>query len=465
MNPDSKSKIIMKRLLIFVPVIIAVAVVTVMVRNQKEPRKKAAAEVPRQVRTIRLAPVEVVPRAIGYGYAEPGQVWQVVPEVSGKIVEVSPGFKKGNFVRKGEVLVRIDPTDYELTVNRMAINIESLDAQLDELARKENNYRASLKIQKTLLNLKQKELARNQQAMETNSISSSALDQSVMNYQIQLAQVQEIENSMALIPASRKALEADLKYGSVQLKEARVNLTRTEITAPFDCRITETTAEAGQYIRQGSAIASADGIARAEINARISLEAMRRVVGASGKPQITSTAKTMDRIKMDAVKKHLGLTARVRLVNNLTKAVWDADFTRTDASLDAQTRTVGIIVAVDDPYGIVIFGQRPPLVRNMFCEVTISGCPLTAQIVVPRSALHDGRIYVVDGENRLRRREVSVAFTQSDFAVIRDGLAAGEQVVVSDVMPAVEGMLLAAQEDEELSRRLTAQAGGLTSIQ
>lgn len=120
---------------------------------------------------------------------------------------------------------------------------------------------------------------------------------------------------------------------------------------------------------------------------------------------------------------------------------------------------------MDDPYGIVIFGQRPPLVRNMFCEVTISGCPLTAQIVVPRSALHDGRIYVVDGENRLRRREVSVAFTQSDFAVIRDGLAAGEQVVVFDVMPAVEGMLLAAQEDEELSRRLTAQAGGLTSIQ
>jgi RND family efflux transporter MFP subunit len=464
MNPDKKRKEIIKRLLILVPVAIALAVVIMMVRNQKGPQKKEAAELSRKVRTITLQPADVLPRAIGYGYVEPGQVWQVVPEVSGKIVEVSPTFKKGGFVRAGVVLVRIDPTDYELTVNRMAANFESIKAQLDELDSREKNYQTSLKIQQDLLDLKQKEWERNQQAMKTRSISNSALDKSLMDYQSQLAQVQEIENSIALIPASRKALKAELKATQVQLEEASVDLKRTEIVAPFNCRITETSAEIGQYVQQGSTIASADGTNRAEITAQLPLESMQKLIAEVDNEPITATAETMDRIQMDKIRDRFGLKVKVRLVNAHEKAVWDADFTRTDATLDAQTRTLGVIIAVDDPYGLIIIGQRPPLVRNMFCEVEVSGRPIAAQIVIPRAALHDGRVYVVDEESRLRRRPVDVAFTQSDFAVIREGLAAGEQVVVSDVMPAVEGMLLAPREDVAMRERLMAQAAGQTNV-
>jgi len=464
MNPENKRKEIIKRLLIIVPVAIALAVLIIMVRNQKGPQKKEVTELSRKVRTIILQPVDVVPRAIGYGYVEPGQVWQVVPEVSGKIVEVSPTFKKGSFVRAGEVLVRIDPTDYELTVNRMAANIESIDAQLDELDSREKNYRTSLKIQQDLLELKQKELARNQQAMETRSISSSALDRSLMDYKNQLAQVQEIENSIALIPTSRKALKAELKATRVQLEEAQVDLKRTEIVAPFNCRITETNAEIGQYVQQGSTIASADGTNRAEITAQLPLESFVKLLAGVDDEPITATAETMDRIRMDAIRDRFGLKVKVRLVNAQDRAVWDADFTRTDATLDAQTRTLGVIIAVDKPYGLITIGQRPPLVRNMFLEVEVSGRPIAEQIVIPRASLHDGRVYVVDEENRLRQRLVDVAFTQSDFAVIREGLAAGEQVVVSDVMPAVEGMLLAPQEDVAIRERLMAQASGQTNV-
>jgi RND family efflux transporter MFP subunit len=464
MNSNEKRKEIIKRLLILVPVAIAAVVVIMMVRNQKGPQKKAATEVSRKVRTIFLQSVDVVPRAIGYGYVEPGQVWQVVPEVSGKIVAVSPAFKKGSFVRAGEVLVRIEPTDYELTVNRMAANIESFKAQLDELDSREKNYRTSLKIQQDLLQLKQKEWERNQQLMKTRSISSSALDRSLMDYQSQLAQVQEIKNSIALIPTTRKALKAELKVTQIQLEEAQVDLKRTEIAAPFNCRITETSAEIGQYVQQGSTIASADGTNRAEITAQLPLESMQKLIAEVDDNSITATAETMDRIRMDAIRDRFGLKVKVRLVNAHDRAVWDADFTRTDATLDAQTRTLGVIIAVDNPYGLIIIGQRPPLVRNMFCEVEVSGRSIAEQIVIPRSALHDGWVYVVDGENRLRRRSVDVAFTQSDFAIIRKGLAVGEQVVVSDVMPAVEGMLLAPQEDIAIRERLIVQAAGLTDV-
>lgn len=464
MNPDSKRKEILKRLLILVPIAIGVALVFMLMRNQKEPEKKITADVSRQVRTIRVQPMDLVPRAIGYGYVEPGQVWQVVPEVSGRIIQVSPAFKKGNFVRKGEVLVTIDPTDYQLTVRQMSASIESIRAQLAELTRQEKNYASSLTIQKTLLGLKQKELARNQQAMQTHSISSSALDQSLMNYQSQLAQVQDIENALNLIPTSRQTLDAELKSSQAQLEAAQVDLKRTEIVVPFNCRITETSAEAGQYVQQGTAIARADGTGRAEITAQLPMEKMLKLIAGAGGQLPTASAETMDRIKMDAIKDRFGLNVRVHLVNAGDEAMWDADFTRTDATIDAQTRTVGIIVAVDNPYGSIIFGKRPPLVRNMFCEVEFSGRPLSEKIVIPRSALHDGQVYLVDNENRLRRRAVTVDFTQSDFGVIRQGLSAGEQVVVSDVMPAIDGMLLSTTEDEALYNRLVAQAGGLTDI-
>ncbi|MFO7738042.1 MAG: biotin/lipoyl-binding protein, partial [Desulfatiglandaceae bacterium] len=293
MDPDDKRKEIIRRLLILVPVAIALAVVIMMVRNQKGPQEKEATELSRKVRTIILKPADVVPRAIGYGYVEPGQVWQVVPEVSGKIVAVSPAFKKGSFIRSGEVLVRIDPTDYELTVNRMAANIESIDAQLDELDSQEKNYRTSLKIQQDLLELKQKEWERNQQAMKTRSISNSALDKSLMDYQSQLAQVQEIKNSIALFPTSRKALKAELKATQVQLEEAQVDLKRTEIAAPFNCRITETSAEIGQYVQQGSTIAGADGTNRAEITAQLPLESFVKLLAGVDNEPITATAETM----------------------------------------------------------------------------------------------------------------------------------------------------------------------------
>lgn len=459
-----KRKEIMKRLLIVVPVIVAVAVVIGMVKSPKKLEKKAAGEVARQVRTIVVQHTDVMPRAIGYGYVEPDQVWQVVPEVSGKIVSVSQDFKKGNFVHSGQVLLNIDPTNYELTVNRMTANIESIKAQLAELDSQEKNYQTSLKIQQTLSGLKKKELERNEQAMKSMSISSSALDQSVMEYQSQLAQVQEIDNSLNLIPTSRLALHAELKSSEVQLEEAQVDLTRAEIKAPFNCRITETSAEVGQYVQQGATVAKADSTSRAEITAQVPLESMLKLLAGIDKTPIKVTSETMGRLKMDTLRDRFGLKVKVRLVNMNDKAVWDADFTRTDATIDAQTRTMGVIVAVDGPYEQIILGERPPLVRNMFCEVEVIGRPFGEQIVVPRSTLHGGLVYVVDEEDRLQWKKVTVAFTQSDFAVISDGLTVGDQIVVSDVMPAVEGMLLSPKEDQELKKRLMDQARGLADV-
>ena len=84
--------------------------------------------------------------------------------------------------------------------------------------------------------------------------------------------------------------------------------------------------------------------------------------------------------------------------------------------------------------------------------------------MVPRSALHSGHVYVVDKNNRLVSRPVTIAFVQASFAAIRAGLEAGESIVLSDVYPAVSGMLLDPEPDEAAAAALRADATGQTRM-
>lgn len=446
------------RFLIVVPVVIAVVIALALVRSRKGPEEKPPRETAHPARIIQARAVNVVPKAVGYGYAEAGQVWQAVPEVSGKIIEVGPAFKKGNFAKAGDILLKIDPTDYRLAVRQMEAGLKNIEAQLAELTRREKNYRSSLEIEKTLLSLKQKELERNRKALQSRSISVSAFDQARMNYQSQLIKVQDMENALNLIPTSKQSLAAQRDLSRAQLDAARLDLARTAMVVPFNCRITETSAEIGQYVQRGQIIAEADGTEWAEITAQIPMAKMANLFRDIAYEPITVGMATMDRIKMDTLKTRFDLKVGVRLVNTGLDAAWEARFARADATIDTQTRTLGIIVVVDNPYERIIFGKRPPLVRNMFCKVEISGHPISGKIVIPRSALHDGHVYLADEAHRLQRRAVELDFAQDDFAVIKKGLEPGETVVVSDLIPAIDGMLLETIEDQALSERIINQA-------
>jgi multidrug efflux pump subunit AcrA (membrane-fusion protein) len=133
------------------------------------------------------------------------------------------------------------------------------------------------------------------------------------------------------------------------------------------------------------------------------------------------------------------------------------------AEIDPETRTIGAIVAVDDPYAQAVSGVRPPLVRNLYVEVELRGEPRPGSIVVPRVAVHrrdDGRpvVYVADADDRLAFRDVVPGPAQSDLVVIANGLVAGDRVVVTDVIPAIAGMKLMPTPDEALAERLRARA-------
>jgi multidrug efflux pump subunit AcrA (membrane-fusion protein) len=143
-----------------------------------------------------------------------------------------------------------------------------------------------------------------------------------------------------------------------------------------------------------------------------------------------------------------------------TIAEWSAEFVRFSDNVDPQTRTMGVVVAVDRPFEKIDPGTRPPLSKGMFVQVLLQGKPQPGRIVVPRSAVRDGIVYLADAENRLRRQPVELLFNQGELSVIASGIEAGERIVVSDLVPAVSGMQLETRPDEELAQAITEAARG-----
>jgi hypothetical protein len=152
----------------------------------------------------------------------------------------------------------------------------------------------------------------------------------------------------------------------------------------------------------------------------------------------------------------IALDPVVRLDLGNHVAEWEAEFVRFSDTVDPETRTMGVVVAVDDPFDKVIPGYKPPLSKGMFVNVVLSGKQSMQRVLVPRSAVRANTVYVVDENNRLRRRPVKILFSQDDISVIDEGLEPGERVVVSDLVPAVDGMLLQVQLDEDLNQSLIA---------
>ncbi|MBU2452244.1 MAG: efflux RND transporter periplasmic adaptor subunit, partial [Proteobacteria bacterium] len=159
----------------------------------------------------------------------------------------------------------------------------------------------------------------------------------------------------------------------------------------------------------------------------------------------------------------IGITARVRLPMDVEFPIeWEGTFSRTSESMDLKTGALTIYITVDKPYENVIPGKRPPLMTNMYVQVELKGRSLSERFVVPRSAVHDTAVYICTSENRLEIRPVKVEFYMGNVAVLSQGLEVGQRLVLADLMPAIEGMLLKPVEAKEVVASLKQQATGET---
>lgn len=446
------------------PILIGIAVIAALALNRPAAVKAPAVETATPVRTITLAPTTVTPRIIGYGFVEPGRIWDAVAQVAGTVVEREPLFERGRRVEQGQTLLVIDPTDYDLAIAQIEAELTALDAQLDELDVQEENLAVQTEIEARALALSESELERQRDLRSRGTVSEVAVDAAETATLGQRQRVQDLENQARLLPAQRAVLVANRAQAEARLEQARVDRQRTEIRAPFDGRVAAAGVEVGRYVRIGDQLGQIDGIDVAEVTTQLSasdfgpfLDLLNRAHGgpAQGQPGTRNPDRMIER---------LGLSAEIQYRLSGRVVRWDARVDRVTEQVDPETRTIGMVVAVDEPYTQVVPGQRPPLVKNLFVEVEVRGKAIEGQLVVPRAALHrgeDGRdwLYVANGEDRLERREVAVLLSQDDFAVVTGTVEAGNRVIVSDLVPAIDGMLLEPETDTLLEQSMAAAAG------
>ena len=447
-----------RKWLVVPPLLLGIAVVVLLVINREKPRREPEREEVRAVRVIEVSAVDVVPRTLGYGTARPGQVWRVVSEVRGRVVQVHPQLKSGAMVPKGETLLQIDATEYQLAIALLEADISQVRAHLGELSVKEANDEASLEIERASLAFAERELQRLQTLHERNAASVSEIDQQNRNVLTQQQSVQRLENSLKIIPQQGKSLEAMLAVKQAGLGRAELDLAKTVITTPFDCRLGEVEIEPGQYLAAGQSLFEAHGTALTEVEIQIPLDQLRTLIHPEHGVHLP--------VNMDAnaVQELFDFHVTVRYRSGDFQPEWKGRVMRLREQLDPQTRTIGMVIAVDKPYDQAIPGKRPPLVQGMYCEAELRGAVRKARIVIPRSAFHDGHVYVVGSDSRLRRRKVEVAFAQSSFLCLNDGLRDGETLIVSDPTPAIEGLLVEPVEDRPLQQQLVAQATAKGSL-
>ena len=166
----------LKGVLTLLPIAAAALAVAYLMAHKPGPTKRRDTEAVRTLRVISAPVVDFVPRAVGYGVAAPGAVWEAVAEVSGTVAAIHPRLKSGELIEAGSLLVRIDAAEYELAVARLEAGIDEIGANIRQLDGEQANIRQLLDIEQRSLNLARRSLERKRTALERRAISHPGLD-------------------------------------------------------------------------------------------------------------------------------------------------------------------------------------------------------------------------------------------------------------------------------------------------
>ena len=327
------------------------------------------------------------------GTVRAAQQISLVPEVSGKVVSISPQLVSGGQFKKGATLLKIDPSNYQLAVEKARAEIAQVQVALAT-----ERERAKIALAE----------------WERIDISDKGEPGPLVSREIQLKQQQ-----------------ANLSAAQANLKLAQLNLQRTELKAPFNGRISQKQVDLGQYLRSGVSIGKFSGTDRAEIYVPLPYTELQWLTIPAASDQKS------------------GSTVEISLPGQ-QKPLWQGKIIRSLGEIDPTTRMATIVVVVDNPYRQKGTVNQPDLETGMFVDIQLKGRFLNNVISIPRKALRNNQqVWLIDEENRLRIKQVEIARREKEQLLISAGLSAGDQVVTTSLSAAADGMLLRPLKQEQ----------------
>ena len=317
----------------------------------------------------------------------------LVSGVSGNIVKISPAFVSGGFFKRGDLLVSIDPAEYDLRVAQAQARVTEAQYQLV------------------------REKAEADQARDEWEYLG-----------------QGEPNPLSLRIPQLKEKQAKLSAEQEELKNARLLRQRTDIRAPFDGRLRTAAAGMGQYISNGSILGRIYSSDVAEVRLPVSADdlALLDFIDAPGDKPVSSSP------VVQFTAQYQGKPQK-----------WAGHIVRSEGVIDPETGMIILIAQIIDPLGLKTDKaassntslSTSTLPIGLYVEAVIAGRTFDQVVTLPASALHkEHQIVVVEPDNRLSLRSVDVLRREQENIIIRSGLIAGERVMVSGMHHPIVGL-------------------------
>ncbi len=350
----------------------------------KTERKRPKLTTPR-VEILSLQPQDYQVRVLSRGTLSPRSSSTLVAEVSGRIIQVADNFRTGGFFAAGDLLLQIDPRDYENAVIVAGATLTQKQLELDE-----------------------------QQALS---------DQAQRDWQnLNLAGE---PTPLTLRTPQRHNAQAALAAAQAELRQAEIELERTRIFAPYAGRILVQKVDTGQYVSPGSPLADIFASDAVEIRLPISSEDQRFL-------------KLPESFLNDQKTNPSG--AEVLFYSQIGDKThqWQGRLVRTEGAIDIQSRQLFVIGQITDPY--LRKNGSPALKIGQFLEAEIFGKLLKNVFVLPRTAVRGtNTVHLIDAENRLQRRELDIIWRDAKSLIARGPLEPGDRLSLTALPFAADG--------------------------
>lgn len=303
-------------------------------------------------------------------------------EVGGEVIYRSKKFAEGASVIEGEILAKIDDTDLQLQYKNALLQLANAEVQYS-------------------LQLAEAEVAKEAWDKIGDGVASD----------------------LTLKKPQLKQAEAFLEVAKAQVSSAAKKLNKTEIIAPYAGRIQNVNIDLGTTIIPGQPVGA---------------------MYTSSEIEITLAVKDNDlqflSIPMDGRKLNPSEQASV-VIESFYKGKtqsWKGKLERVDGVIDPVTRMINLIAVFKNDF---IESDKPNLPIGLFVEAKIDGITLKNIFEIPINSIsEDNEVYIVDKDNQLKLRELTILKKYSEFVIIKDGLKAGERIVTSKLSTASNGI-------------------------
>jgi len=357
-----------------------------------------------EIQTVHLSKANTLIHAMGT--VQPARRVELRPRVSGEIIEISRELIPGGLLGNGDTVLQIDRDDYELALRQHE----------GELASAESRYQLELGNQSIALR----------------------------EYELLGETILEEDRDLVLRRPQLKTVEAALDIARAALAKAQLELDRTTIRAPFNAMIESRAVNLGAQVNPTTPLAVLVGTDEYWIELSVAVDELKWI-----------------RIPRSADEQG----SPVRIFN---EAAWGSEVFRVGrvirlvGALEEQGRMARLIVAVHDPVSLADNkAGAPALLIDSFVRAEVEGVAIDGVVAVERRLLRDGdQVWILDGENRLETRPVTVAFRGRGRVLVCGGIAAGERLITTDLATPVAGMPLRIREGDEPSAAGSPPSGG-----